>query len=213
VICAALAAAPSAPAETGSIELRLTSVQTKFVTVDVKPDSGRAGDTEIAMASIYNGVTPAAIGHGTLLCTVLTRATRSCEATYVLPQGQIMTDSVIGSLRSFEVAIVGGTGLYDKVRGSLSVTTTTLRPLRQRLSFHLLDVALPLAVVAPAAVLAPPPEAPATVPASPTVSSPATTVPSPPELATSPGRGRKVGHLGKSHGHGHDDGRGHHDGG
>jgi hypothetical protein len=186
VICAALAAAPTAPAGTSSTELRLISVQTRFVTVDANPDPGRVGDTEIATAKLYNGISAAPIGHGTLLCTVLTRASRSCQATYVLPQGQIMTDSVIGSPRRYEVAIVGGTELFNKVRGSLSVTTTTLRPFRQQLSFHLLDVALP-AQVAPAALL------------------PTPTVPTPPEPASSPGRGRKVGHGGKSHGRGHHD--------
>jgi hypothetical protein len=189
VICAALAATASAPARTGSAELRLISVQTRFATVDVKPDRRSAGDTETATSIVYNGLIPTAIGHGNMLCTVLDQATRSCAATYALPQGQIMTAGVIGSLRRYEVAIVGGTELYDKVRGSLSVTTTTLRPLRQRLSFHLLDVDLP-PVVAPAAL----------------PSTPAVATATPPEPASSHGRGRKAGHVGKGHGRGHQDG-------
>jgi hypothetical protein len=188
VIFVALAVAESVPAGAGSSELRLTSVLAKLVTVDVKPDRSSAGDTEIETAILYDGVSAATIGRGELLCTVLNKPARSCTATYVLPQGRIVTAGVIDNLRRYEVAIVGGTGLYEQVRGFLSVSTTTLGPLGQLLSFHLLDVTA-AAQVAPAALR------------------PATTVPRPP--ATKPtqpgsphGRGRKAGHE-PAHGRGH----------
>jgi hypothetical protein len=181
----ALAAAEVVPAGTGSVELRLASVQTKLVTVDVKPDRTNVGDTEIVMATIYNGVAAAAMGQGAMLCTVLNQTARSCTATYALPQGRIVTAGVINNLRRYEVAIVGGTEVYDKVRGFLSVSTTTSRPVRQLLSFHLLDVT-----------------AAAQVPPAPL--SPATTAPeaNPSQLGPPHGRGRKAGHE-PAHGHGH----------
>jgi hypothetical protein len=186
VIFAALAAAEAVPAGTGSGELRLTSVQTKLVTVDVKPDRSNVGDTEIATATVYDVVTAAAIGQGELLCTILNQAARSCEATYSLPEGRIMTAGVIDNLRRYEVAIVGGTELYDKVRGFLSVTTTTIRPPRQLLSFHLLDVT-------------------AAAQATPAALRPATTPPeaNPTQSQAPHGRGRKAGHEPAQ-------GRGHH---
>jgi hypothetical protein len=44
---------------------------------------------------------------------------------------------VIGSRLIYELAIVGGTELYDNARGSLVVTTTALTPRRQVLVFRL----------------------------------------------------------------------------
>jgi hypothetical protein len=188
VIFVALAVVEAVPAGAGSSELRLTSVQTTFVTVDVKPDRSSAGDTEIATAIVYDGVSAAPIGRGELLCTVLNKPARSCTTTYALPQGRIVTAGVIDNLRRYEMAIVGGTGLYEQVRGFLSVSKTTLRPLRQLLSFHLLDVTA-AAEVPPAALR------------------PATTAPTAPEAnptrpGLSHGRGRKAGHE-PAHGRGH----------
>ena len=37
----------------------------------------------------------------------------------------------------FEVAVTGGTGLYDNARGTLTVTSTGLRPRREVLIFRL----------------------------------------------------------------------------
>jgi hypothetical protein len=44
---------------------------------------------------------------------------------------------MIQSRLLFEIAVVGGTGFYDNARGSLTVTSTHLRPRREVLVFRL----------------------------------------------------------------------------
>jgi hypothetical protein len=138
--CGALAAAlaSSALASTGPGTIRITNVERSFKGVDEGPRGRGAGDLEIITQSLYNRrVTSKPIGHATILCTLLSRDTRSCTATYVLPKGTIVTSGVIGSRLIYELAIVGGTELYDNARGSLVVTTTALKPRRQVLVFRL----------------------------------------------------------------------------
>lgn len=65
------------------------------------------------------------------------RRTRSCTATYVLPRGSLVVAGVIQTRLLYEIAIVGGTGLYDNARGTLTVTSTHLRPRREVLLFRL----------------------------------------------------------------------------
>jgi hypothetical protein len=128
----------AADAGTGPATIRITNVQTKLTTVDVGARGRSPGDLEIVAQSLYNTrVTPAPIGHADVLCTLLTRTKRSCTATYALPKGNIVTSGVIDSRLIYEVAITGGTELYDNARGSLVVTTTGLRPRRQVLVFRL----------------------------------------------------------------------------
>jgi hypothetical protein len=137
-LCAALAAAaPLADAGTGPATIRITNVQTSATTVDLGVRGPSPGDLEIIAQSLYTRVTPKPIGHADVLCTLLTRTTQSCTATYALPRGRIVTNGVIGSRLIYEVAITGGTELYDNARGSLVVTTTALRPRRQVLVFRL----------------------------------------------------------------------------
>jgi hypothetical protein len=123
---------------TGPGTIRITNVQTKLTTVDVGARRRSPGDLEIIAQTLFNTrVTSRPIGHADLLCTLLTRTTRSCTATYELPKGNIVTSGVIDSRLIYEVAITGGTELYDNARGSLVVTTTALRPWRQVLVFRL----------------------------------------------------------------------------
>ena len=58
-----------------------------------------------------------------MLCTTVSSSNQSCSATYFLPQGEIVVQGVIGSRLIYAMAVVGGTGLYDNVRGSLTVTS------------------------------------------------------------------------------------------
>ena len=52
-----------------------------------------------------------------MLCTAVSPSNQSCSATYFLPQGEIVVQGVIGSRLIYALAVVGGTGLYDNVRG------------------------------------------------------------------------------------------------
>jgi len=128
----------SADAGTGPAAIRITNVQLKLKTVDLGAKGTGAGDLEIISEALYNRrVTPNAIGHADVLCTLVSRTRRSCTATYTLPKGRIVTSGVIDNRLIYELAIVGGTELYDNARGSLVVTTTALSPRRQVLVFRL----------------------------------------------------------------------------
>jgi hypothetical protein len=71
-------------------------------------------------------------------CTAVGVTGQSCTATYVLPKGEIVVQGVIGSRLIYQLAVVGGTGLYDNVRGSLTVTSLQRRrPVRELLVFRL----------------------------------------------------------------------------
>jgi hypothetical protein len=125
-------------AGTGPATITITNVQTAFKMVDVGARGQGAGDLEIIGQALYNRrVTPTPIGHADVLCTLLSRTRRSCTTTYTLPRGRIMTAGVIDTRLIYELAIVGGTELYDNARGSLVVTTTALNPRRQLLVFRL----------------------------------------------------------------------------
>jgi hypothetical protein len=139
-IAAALAtvAVPSAGAGTPPATIRITNVQLSIKTVDQRPRGESAGDLEIIGQALYNRrVTPTPIGHADILCTLISATRRSCTSTYSLPKGRIVTSGVIDTRLIYELAIVGGTELYDNARGSLVVTTTALNPRRQLLVFRL----------------------------------------------------------------------------
>jgi hypothetical protein len=134
----AAVAVPSAHSGTGPATIRITNVQLKLKTVDLGAKGTGAGDLEIVSEALYNRrVTPNPIGHSDVLCTLISRTRRSCTATYTLPKGRIVTSGVIDTRLIYELAIVGGTELYDNARGSLVVTTTALTPRRQVLVFRL----------------------------------------------------------------------------
>jgi hypothetical protein len=136
----ALLAVPAAhaAASTGYATIRITNVQTGFTFVDLGARGRGAGDDEIIRQSLYNRrISSKPIGRAEVLCTMLTRKTRSCTATYTLPRGNLVTSGMIGSRLLYELAIVGGTELFNNARGSLVCTTTALNPRRQVLVFRL----------------------------------------------------------------------------
>jgi hypothetical protein len=55
----------------------------------------------------------------------------------VLPRGSIETAGVLSSRLIYTHAVVGGTGLFDNARGTLTVTAKTLTPRREILLFRL----------------------------------------------------------------------------
>ena len=72
-----------------------------------------------------------------LVCTFVGQNERSCQGSYVLPRGTIETAGLLKSRLIYMHAIVGGTGLYDNARGTLTVTARGLRPRREILVFRL----------------------------------------------------------------------------
>jgi hypothetical protein len=56
-----------------------------------------------------------------------------------LPRGQIVAGGVIGSMLLFQLAVYGGTGLYDNVRGTLTVTSLGHAPVTDLLLYRLVE--------------------------------------------------------------------------
>lgn len=131
---AAAAAAVVVGAANGSTppaQIRITDVQASY---RLLPAAGgiKAGAEEIVRQRLYNPrLSGKQIGHADLLCTYLDAQARTCTGTYALPRGSLVVEGVIQSRLLYEIAVVGGTGLYDNARGSLTVTSTAVRPVRR----------------------------------------------------------------------------------
>ena len=97
------------------------------------------GDVLVVRQLLFNkGITKKAIGHTDLVCTYTGRRARQCSGTYFLPRGKIV---VSGSMRYrgfFKLAVVGGTDIYNNVRGSMSGTSLGRGPRRELLVFRLI---------------------------------------------------------------------------
>jgi hypothetical protein len=128
-------AAGGGTATTGPATIRITDVQTGFHAVGGTP--GRVGVTEIVQQKLYKPAIASAIGRGDLVCTYVDGRTRQCTATYSLPRGKIIVSGAIDSRLLFTAAIVGGTGLYDNARGTMTATATRLSPRKEVLLFRL----------------------------------------------------------------------------
>jgi hypothetical protein len=116
---------------TGPAQIRITDVQSSYVKVPAA--NGRtAGSVELIRQRLYNPtLSQASIGTASLVCTFFDARARSCTGTYALPKGNLVVAGAVESRLLYEIAVVGGTGLYDNARGSLTVTSTDLRPKRR----------------------------------------------------------------------------------
>ena len=103
--------------------IRITDRQLALDEVDLGLRGRSPGDVEITRWSLLNTrITPRPIGHAELVCTFTGGSSRSCNGTYVLPRGKLVVSGQILFRQFFQLAVVGGTGLYDNVRGTLTVT-------------------------------------------------------------------------------------------
>jgi len=128
----------SSSAATGPGKIRLTSREISRVRVDLgKPGRG-PGDTEIVRQNLFNKrLTRKPLGQAEYVCTYTTSLARACTVTFFLPRGRLMAGGSIRYRELYELAVLGGTRLYDNARGTLTVIRTTRRPLRQILVFRL----------------------------------------------------------------------------
>jgi hypothetical protein len=135
-VIASLVAA-SGGATTGPAQIRITDLQVSRKLV--RPAAhGIAGSVEVVRQRLYNpSVTAKPIGRSDLVCTYLDERERSCTGTYFLPKGSLVVAGALETRLLYEIAIVGGTGLYDNARGTLTVTSTHLSPRREVLLFRL----------------------------------------------------------------------------
>jgi hypothetical protein len=97
------------------------------------------GDVEVTRERLfYNRAEPKPLGHASMVCTSTGGGTASCNGTYFLPRGKIVVAGPRTFREIFELAVVGGTGYYDNVRGTLTVTALGGKPARFLLFFRLL---------------------------------------------------------------------------
>jgi hypothetical protein len=132
-------AVPGAQALDKPGTISVTDSELRHAHIDLGAPGGSVGDLDVYTSLLYNKrITPRAIGRGTMTCTAVSLTSQNCSATYVLPRGEIVTEGVIGSRLIYQLAVVGGTGLYNNVRGSLTVTSLhRKRPSRELLVFRL----------------------------------------------------------------------------
>lgn len=125
-------------AGTGPATIRITNRETSRVRVDAGRPGRGVGDMEIIRQNLFNKrIKSRPIGHADLVCTFVTSATRSCTATYFLPRGRLVAGGSIRYPEVYELAVLGGTRLFDNARGTLTAIRTTRRPRRYILIFRL----------------------------------------------------------------------------
>jgi hypothetical protein len=134
VLFATLGAADGA---TGPAQIRITDIQVTY-RMTRPANGGAAGSIETITQHLYNpSISQKSIGRSVIACTFIDVRNRTCAATYVLPKGSLVATGALQSRLFYEIPIVGGTGLYDNARGTLTVTATHLRPRREVLLFRL----------------------------------------------------------------------------
>jgi hypothetical protein len=136
-----LAAGPGlsqSEAGTGRAKVPITDRQLALTRVDLGARGTSPGDVEVTRLRLLERGTGKTIGRGELVCTYTDGIrSRVCRGTYILPRGRLVVGGSILYRRFYELAIVGGTGLFDNARGVLTVTRTGTRPARNLLIFRL----------------------------------------------------------------------------
>jgi hypothetical protein len=126
----------SAQGATGPAQSRITDVEVSRSVAPAK-NGAIAGTVEIITQRLYNlRLSNRPIGRSQIVCTYLDRRNRTCVSTYILPKGTIVAEGAVQTRLLYELAVVGGTGLYDNARGSVTVTATHLKPRREVLVFR-----------------------------------------------------------------------------
>jgi hypothetical protein len=140
-IGASTASGANSTSQTGPGPIRITDVQTSYSLVRGQRRAHGAGAVELVKQRLYNpSISSKPIGRSTLMCTYFDPRDRTCMGTYFLPKGSLVVAGTIQSRLIYEIPVVGGTGLYTNDRGTLTVTSTRLRPVRHEvLVFRLSD--------------------------------------------------------------------------
>jgi hypothetical protein len=133
-----LAVAAALAAGTGPATIRIVDRQFSYTRVDVGRRGRSPGDYEVITTLLYNKrVTKKPIGSGRTICTFTIGLNRTCIATLKLPRGQLVASGGLVYRQFYSLAVVGGTGLYDNARGTVTVIRTTRNPTREILLFRL----------------------------------------------------------------------------
>ena len=147
VLLAAAMPATGSQALTGPGTVRITDKLQRHIHVRfdkhvmIDGDStkrSRAGDLDFYRQALFTkSARPVNIGHSDLTCVNTGTGSSNCTGTYFLPKGKIMVGGVIASRLFYELAIIGGTGIYSNVNGSVVATFLGGAPAREFLLFRL----------------------------------------------------------------------------
>jgi hypothetical protein len=125
-------------AGTGPATIRVVDRQFGYTRIDIGRHGLSPGDSEVITTRVFNRkLTSRPIGSGRFICTFTNGLNRTCIATVALPRGQLVASGGIRYRQFYELAVVGGTGLYDNARGTVTVIRTTRHPNREILLFRL----------------------------------------------------------------------------
>jgi hypothetical protein len=125
-------------AGTGPATVRVLDRQFAYTRIDSGRRGLSPGDTEVITTRVFNKrVTAKPIGSGRFICTFTNGSNRTCIATISLPKGQLVATGGLQYRQFYTLAVVGGTGLYDNARGTMTVIRTTTNPTREILLFRL----------------------------------------------------------------------------
>ena len=124
--------------------VRITNREISRERVDLGASGPSAGDQLVVSQLLYNRrITSRALGHEEVLCTSLGRGgvlgggSRMCTIMFFLPEGRLVVAGAVHNFLLFTLPVVGGTGIYDNVGGTLTATFLGASPTRQLLLFRL----------------------------------------------------------------------------
>jgi hypothetical protein len=119
---------------TGKAVVRLTDQQIRITNFG----GDATGSGYIARMTLFGSSSPTRpIGHAVIRCTDVGSGEQTCDGSYVLPKGTLETSGILRTRLFYTQAVVGGTGLFDNARGTLTVTARNLSPRREILLFLL----------------------------------------------------------------------------
>jgi hypothetical protein len=125
-------------ASTGPATVRITAEKEEVTGLDVGVKGTSPGDVQVVRQTLYNRhITPKPIGHAEYVCTVTAGRSRLCSGTFFLPKGKLMVAGPLRYRQFYELAIVGGTELYENARGSMTITRLSADPPRSLALFRL----------------------------------------------------------------------------
>ncbi len=141
VVAGVVAAGPSqsrSEASTGPATITINDRQVAVTRVDLGAPGTSPGDIEIVRTTLLQRGTLTVIGRGELDCAFVdTVRSRVCRGTYILPKGKLVVGGSILYRQFYDLAVLGGTGLFDNARGTLTVTRTHRKPVRDIVVFRL----------------------------------------------------------------------------
>ena len=125
-------------AGTGPAMIRITDRELAVTRVDIGARGTSPGDVEVVRTRLFQRGTGTVIGRGELVCTFVDSVrSRVCRGTYVLPKGKLVVGGSLLYRSFYELAVLGGTGLFDNARGTLTITRTHRKPVRDLVVFRL----------------------------------------------------------------------------